>query len=93
LARWSLEADHCLRRYGRRLADRQLVVADLSTRLQQFTSCLAVAHLADRLADDQSVLAASCWCREALAAATGKRPTAADQASLATLGKLTLETR
>ena len=93
LARWSLEADHCLRRYGRRLADRQLVVADLSTRLQQLISSLAVAHLADRLADDQSVLAASCWCREALAAATGKRPTTADQAALATLGKLTLETR
>ncbi|MEY3032781.1 MAG: Acyl-CoA dehydrogenase, partial [Planctomycetota bacterium] len=93
LAAWSLEADRCLRRYGRGLADRQLVVADLSTRLQQLISSLAVAHLADRLADDQSVLAASCWCREALAAATGKRPTTADQAALATLGKLTLETR
>jgi long-subunit acyl-CoA synthetase (AMP-forming)/alkylation response protein AidB-like acyl-CoA dehydrogenase len=93
LAAWSLEADRCLRRYGRGLADRQLVVADLSTRLQQFISCLAIVHQADRQADEKTVLAATCWCREALAAATGKRPTAADQASLATLGKLTLETR
>ena len=69
------------------------MVADLSTRLQQFISCLAIVHQADRQADEKTVLAATCWCREALAAATGKRPTAADQASLATLGKLTLETR
>ena len=93
LAAWSLEADLCLRRYGHGLADRQLVVADLSTRLQQLISCLAVVHQADRQADDQAVLAAGCWCREALAAATGKRPTAADQAAIAALGKLTLEPR
>ena len=91
LGTWSLEADRCLRQYGRRLADRQLVVADLSTRLQQLIACLAVVHKADRQADEQTVLAASCWCREALAGATGGRLTASDQAAVAKLGRLVLE--
>ena len=91
LAAWSIETDRCLRRYGRGLADRQLVVADLSTRLQQFIGCLAVIHQADRQADEQAILAASCWCREALAGATGGRLTASDQAAVAALGWLTLE--
>ena len=90
LAAWRLEAEGLLARHGRSLADRQLLVADLSTRLQQLVSCLVICHHADRQADDEQVLAASCWSRAMLATATGHRLTAADHARVAELGRLVL---
>lgn len=91
LARWSIRVDRLLRRHGPRLAEQQLLVADLSTQLQQLISCLAVVHLADQRGTDEAVLAAICWSRQALAAASGRRLTAADHARLAALGRLQAE--
>ena len=91
LTRWSLDADRLLRRRGRELAEQQLLVASLSARLQQLIATLAVLHLADRRGDEASVLAAVCWSRQALVAATGTQLTAADHENLTALGRLQTE--
>ena len=91
LTAWAGEAEGLLARHGRGLADRQLLVADLSTRLQQLISCLAVCHAADRRGDDPTVLAAVCWSRAALAATAGGRLAAADHARVAELGRSLLD--
>lgn len=88
LAQWSIDADHLLRRQGRELVEKQLLVADMSVRLQRLIAALSVIHLADRRGDEASVLAAVCWSRRALAVDAGAHPTATDHENLATLGRL-----
>jgi len=83
----AVRIDRGLRRGGRQLADRQLLVGAWSAEVRDLISVLAVAHHGDACGDDRDLLAADCWCRLALARARGRRPAAADHAALAELGR------
>lgn len=86
LAVEALAIDRAIRQHGRSVGDRQLEVGDLSTRIRELVSVLAVAHHADWVATDRAARAADVWCRLALARAAGRRPSAADLAAVAALG-------
>ena len=88
LTQWSVDADRLLRRRARELSEKQLLVSDMSARLQRLIATLAVLHLADRRGDEASVLAAVCWSRQALAVEAGTPLTGADHENLAALGRL-----
>ncbi|MFM1903549.1 MAG: Acyl-CoA dehydrogenase, partial [Planctomycetota bacterium] len=90
LARVALEIDRAIRRHGRGLGERQLLIGDLSAQVRELVSGLAVAHHADVRSDDESIAAADVWCRLALARAAGRRPTPADLAAVAALGRRAL---
>ena len=87
LAACSLEIDRALRRHGRELAERQLEVGALSAAVRDFVSVLAVAHHTDTSGAEESLPAADCWCRLALARALGRRLSPADHAAFGALGK------
>jgi hypothetical protein len=87
----AVRIDRGLRRHGKALADRQLLVGGWSAEVRDLVSVLAVAHHADATGDDGDLLAADCWCRLALARGRGTRLTAADHAALATLGRTVVE--
>ncbi|MDA1040026.1 MAG: AMP-binding protein [Planctomycetota bacterium] len=82
--------DRDLRRHGRRLADRQLLVGRHAATVRDLVSVLAVAHRGDMLGDPRSLLAADCWCRLALARTAGQPPGEATDTQLAALGRATL---
>lgn len=88
----SIETDRLLRTHGRKLAEQQLILTDLSDRIQGFISCLAVIHYADRRADIDSVSAAVCWCRSILSGYSGKSRDMDDYRRLAELGRSCLQT-
>ncbi|MEO2002267.1 MAG: acyl-CoA dehydrogenase family protein, partial [Pirellulales bacterium] len=90
LVAMSLQADRLLRRHGRMLADKQLILANLSDQIQDFISCLAVIHVADRRADSASVHAAICWCRPVIMKFLGKSLGSRDYQRLAELGRLSV---
>jgi hypothetical protein len=79
--------DRAIRRHGRNLAERQLTVAALAAEVRELASVLAVAHHAAAAAGRPGVAAADCWCRLAIARATGRRLAAADHTALASLGR------
>jgi hypothetical protein len=83
----AVRIDRGIRRQGKALADRQLLVGGWSAEVREMVSVLAVAHHADATGDGDDLLAADCWCRLALARARGRRLTAADHAALAALGR------
>ena len=85
LAAAAVRIDRAIRRHGRQLADRQLEVGALAAEVRELVGVLAVAHHA--AAAGGEVAAAECWCRLAVARATGRKPTAADHAALAALGR------
>ena len=87
----AIRIDRGIRRQGRALAERQLLVGGWSAEVRDLVSVLAVAHHADATGDDGDLLAADCWCRLALARARGRRLTASDHAALATLGRQVVE--
>ena len=87
----AVRIDRGIRRQGRALADRQLLVGGWSAEVRDLVSVLAVAHHADATGDGDDLLAADCWCRLALARARGRRLTAADHAALAALGRSVVE--
>ena len=87
----AIRIDRGIRRHGRTLADRQLLVGSWSADVRELVSVLAVAHHADATADDEDLRAADCWCRLALARARGRRLTAADHACMAALGRSVAE--
>lgn len=91
LGRLAVRIDRAVRRHGRGLADRQLFVGGLAAEARDLVSVLAVAHRGDMLGDEQALLAADCWCRQALALATGRRLTATDHARIAALGRMALQ--
>jgi long-subunit acyl-CoA synthetase (AMP-forming)/alkylation response protein AidB-like acyl-CoA dehydrogenase len=82
----AVRLDRAVRRLGRSLADRQLLAAAISAEIREAVSVLAVAHHADATGEEEGLAAADCWCRLALARASGGRLTAADHAALAVLG-------
>ena len=82
----AIRIDRGIRRHGKKLADRQLLVGSWSAEVRDLVSVLAVAHHADAAGDDTALPAADCWCRLALARSRGRRLTAADHAALASLG-------
>ncbi len=88
LDRAALAIDRAIRQHGRSLAERQLLMGELSARVRSCISVLAVAHHADRMGDERSRLTAHCWCDAALARANGQRGSAAGVASSASLGRL-----
>jgi hypothetical protein len=79
--------DRAIRRQGRQLAERQLVVGALAAEVRDLVSVLAVAHHAAAAADAGIAVAADCWCRLATARARGTRLAATDHAALAALGR------
>jgi len=83
----ALRIDRGIRRQGRTLADRQLLVGDWSSEVRDLVSVLAVAHHADVGGVDRDLLAADCWCRLTLARARGHRLAPDDHAALASLGR------
>jgi len=87
LARLAAAIDRAIRRHGRSLAERQLLVAGLSAAVRDATSVLAVAHHADASGADGRLPAADAWCRLALARAAGRAPTAEDSAVVARVGR------
>jgi long-subunit acyl-CoA synthetase (AMP-forming)/alkylation response protein AidB-like acyl-CoA dehydrogenase len=87
----AVRIDRGIRRQGKALADRQLLVGSWSAEVRDLVSVLAVAHHADATGDDGDLLAADCWCRLAIARARGRRLTAADHAALAALGRQVVE--
>ena len=87
----AVRIDRGIRRQGKALAERQLLVGSWSAEVRDLVSVLAVAHHADATGDDSDLLAADCWCRLALARARGRRLTAADHAALAALGRTVVE--
>jgi len=87
----AVRIDRGIRRQGKALADRQLLVGSWSAEVRDLVSVLAVAHHADATGDDSDLLAADCWCRLALARGRGRRLTAADHAALAALGRQAVE--
>jgi long-subunit acyl-CoA synthetase (AMP-forming)/alkylation response protein AidB-like acyl-CoA dehydrogenase len=91
LGRLAVAIDRGLRRHGRGLAGRQLLVGAWSAEFRDLVSVLAVAHHADARCDDAEVTAADCWCRLALARSRGIRPTAADLAAQAAVGRAVVE--
>lgn len=90
LDRAALDIDRLVRTYGRRLADRQLLAGRSAAEVRDLVSVVAVAHRGDMLGDEQSLLAADCWCRMVLARATGRPLAAADHERLTALGRATL---
>ncbi len=101
LDRTAVAIDRAIRRHGRKLAEEQLLIAELSRRVRELVAVLAVAHHVDRdplgehdLCVEQHacgeprwrLLAAEAFCRSALARATGRRPSDADLAAEARLG-------
>ncbi|MFM7035873.1 MAG: hypothetical protein ACKOYJ_11950, partial [Planctomycetia bacterium] len=90
LARMAVRIDRAIRMHGRSLADRQLFVGQLAAAVRGLIGIIAVAHRADMLGDDLSLLAGHCWCRLALARSAGRHPRPADLSLLATLGRATL---
>ncbi len=87
----AIRIDRGIRRHGKALAERQLLVGSWSAEVRDLVSVLAVAHHADATGDDGDLLAADCWCRLALARGRGRRLTAADHAALAALGRKVVE--
>ncbi len=87
----AIRIDCGIRRHGKTLAERQLLVGGWSAEVRDLVSVLAVAHHADAAGDDTDLLAADCWCRLALARSRGRRLTAADHAALAALGRTVVE--
>jgi long-subunit acyl-CoA synthetase (AMP-forming)/alkylation response protein AidB-like acyl-CoA dehydrogenase len=87
LAERALDIDRAIRRHGRGLAERQLDVGAMSAAVRELAGVLAVAHAADATAHEAAQLAGDCWCRLALARSRGVRPSAADHAALAALGR------
>ena len=88
----AIRIDRGIRRYGKGLVERQLLVGGWSAEVRDLVSVLAVAHHADAAGDNEfDLLAADCWCRLALARCLGRKPTAADHASLAALGRMVAE--
>ena len=87
----ALAIDRGIRRHGRGLADRQLEIGALAAVVRDSLGVLAVAHHADRSADDRGLLAADVWCRLALARAAGRRLTPADHDAVAALGRTALD--
>ena len=87
----AVRIDRGIRRQGKALVDRQLLVGGWSAEVRDLVSVLAVAHHADATGDDGDLLAADCWCRLALARGRGMRLTAADHAALAALGRQVVE--
>ncbi len=87
----AVRIDRGIRRQGKALADRQLLVGSWSAEVRDLVSVLAVAHHADATGDDSDLLAADCWCRLALARGRGTRLTAADHATLARMGRTVVE--
>jgi alkylation response protein AidB-like acyl-CoA dehydrogenase len=85
LAAAAVRIDRALRRHGRRLADRQLEVGALAAEVRELVGVIAVAHHAAAAGGPGA--AADCWCRLAVARATGRKPTVADHAALAALGR------
>jgi len=88
----AVRIDRAVRSQGRSLAERQLFCGGLAAEARDLVSVLAVAHRGDMLGDERSLAAADCWCRMALARATGRRLAAADHAQIAALGRATLPT-
>ena len=78
--------DRAIRRYGSRLADRQLEVGMLAAAAREFVAVLAVAHHADAAGHEPTVDAADAWCRLAIARGAGRQPSAADLSALAAVG-------
>jgi long-subunit acyl-CoA synthetase (AMP-forming)/alkylation response protein AidB-like acyl-CoA dehydrogenase len=91
LGRLAVSVDRGLRRHGRGLAERQLLVGSWSAEFRDLVSVLAVAHHADVRCDEAEIVVADCWCRLALARSRGTRPTAADLAALAAVGRAVVE--
>ncbi len=87
----AIRIDRGIRRHGKALAERQLLVGSWSAEVRDLVSVLAVAHHADATGDGDELLAADCWCRLALARGRGRRLTAADHAALAALGRSVVE--
>ena len=87
----AVRIDRGIRRQGKALVDRQLLVGGWSAEVRDLVSVLAVAHHADATGDDSDLLAADCWCRLALAHGRGTRLTAADHAALARMGRTVVE--
>ena len=87
LGRTALAIDRAIRRHGRALAARQLELGALAAEVRDLASVIAVAHHADATGDEVARAAADCWCRLALARATGLKPTAADHEAVASLGR------
>ena len=87
----AVRIDRGIRRQGKALVDRQLLVGGWSAEVRDLVSVLAVAHHADATGDDSDLLAADCWCRLALARGRGTRLTAADNAALARMGRTVAE--
>jgi long-subunit acyl-CoA synthetase (AMP-forming)/alkylation response protein AidB-like acyl-CoA dehydrogenase len=79
--------DRAIRRHGRRLGERQLEVGQLAADVRDALSVLAVAHHADAAGDDRLLAPAEAWCRLAVARIRGGRPSAADFAAVADLGR------
>ena len=88
------DIERAMRHHGRNLADRQLVVGHLATRVRELLTVLAVAHHADRVLAPQGnatvLAAAETCCRLTLARATGRHPSARDLACLAETGRRVL---
>jgi hypothetical protein len=85
LAAAAVRIDRAIRHHGRRLADRQLEVGALAAEVRELVGVIAVAHHAAAAGGPGA--AADCWCRLAVARATGRKPTVADHAALAALGR------
>lgn len=82
----AIRLDRAVRRLGRSLADRQLLVAAISSEIRDAVSVLAVTHHADMVGGGFELAAADCWCRLAVARARGRRLAVDDHAALAALG-------
>ena len=91
LGRLAVTIDRGLRRHGRRLAERQLLVGAWSAEFRDLVSVLAVAHHADVRCDEAEIAVADCWCRLALARSRGTRPTSSDLAVQAAVGRAVAE--
>jgi long-subunit acyl-CoA synthetase (AMP-forming)/alkylation response protein AidB-like acyl-CoA dehydrogenase len=91
LGRLAITIDRGLRRHGRGLAERQLLVGAWSAEFRDLVSVLAVAHHADVRCDEAEIAVADCWCRLALARSRGTRPTSADLAAQAAVGRAVAE--
>ncbi|MFM8634103.1 MAG: AMP-binding protein [Planctomycetia bacterium] len=90
LARMAARIDRTIRRHDRSLADRQLLVGQLAAAVRGLIGVIAVAHRADMLGDERTLLAGRGWCRLARARYAGRHPRPSDLALLATLGRATL---
>jgi long-subunit acyl-CoA synthetase (AMP-forming)/alkylation response protein AidB-like acyl-CoA dehydrogenase len=90
LARAAAAIDRAIRRHGRRLAERQLLITELVVPVRHWLAVLAVAHHADRVAaalDDHTRLAAAdCYCRLTSAAAERRGGSPSDLEAIASLG-------